>query len=388
MLFSTAPGRGLSPAHSRALDGLRALAILLVLLVHSPRQGAPAAYLAVTRYGWTGVDLFFVLSGFLIGGQLLASAGTRPGSWLWQFYGRRLLRILPAYLATVAVYFLVRPLREDESARLSLLRYLTFTMNFAHEGGNFTHAWSLCIEEQFYLLMPLGVMLLKGWLRPWQVVSIAGLLLAGGILLRLGLWSHYLGPRPSEALVRAGFWKWIYFPTWSRLDGLLAGVLLASVRHAQPSVWSAWRAAPRRWAGGALLLLALGAFLVPRCRSLWGAALVFPVLALGFGSLMVFALSPPGERLLGRVPGSSLLARLAYSLYLTHRLAFNAVDALLTPHGVSAYHPLRILTSAAAILLFAAALHWAVERPFLRLRDRWVPAPPSTASPSRPWAFR
>ncbi|MFL5353208.1 acyltransferase family protein [Archangium sp.] len=373
MSFVAAPdaSRPLDPLHAPGLDTLRALAILLVLCFHYPREGAPAWFAQLARFGWTGVDLFFVLSGFLIGRQLLAplAAGERP-QW-GTFCLRRLLRVLPAYWGVLAIYAFLPDAREQDSMA-PLSSFLVFTQNLALEGGAFSHAWSLCIEEQFYVVLPLLVFALAGRVR-WRgvVVLVLGIILLG-IAIRMGLWWLHLEAPPPDASPGRLYRRWIYYPTWNRMDGLLAGVVLALVWTFRPALWSRWVRAPL----GALLLTALCLGLAgPLCsdnRTLASCALVFPLLSLGFAALVVLAQTEPGARVLGRVPGARWLASVTYCVYLSHKLVLHAVHETLATYGMGTYHPLTVLTSAGCVLSAAALLHLGVERPFLRLRERWA----------------
>lgn len=144
-------------AHLPGLDLLRAIAILLVFAYHASVFFAhPAELRSWAAFGWTGVDLFFVLSGFLITSQLLEVQARGPIN-LTGYFLKRGFRILPAYWLVLAVYFLIPAWRETESPA-PLWKYLTFTQNLGLDTVNnrtFSHAWSLCIEEQFYLALPL-----------------------------------------------------------------------------------------------------------------------------------------------------------------------------------------------------------------------------------------
>ena len=144
------------------LDLLRAIAILWVMTYHALILGLIAPN-EVARFGWMGVDLFFALSGFLIGGQLfkpIARGGKlEPGT----FYARRLFRTVPTYLVVLALYFTV-PMFRERPGLGPLWQYLTFTQNLFvdfYRVKAFSHVWSLCVEEQFYLIAPLVVMLLR-----------------------------------------------------------------------------------------------------------------------------------------------------------------------------------------------------------------------------------
>ncbi len=142
------------------LDLLRAAAIAIVMLYHVTSYGPRLP--DVVEFGYMGVDLFFVLSGFLIGGQLLQPyAEGRAPRWSG-FFVRRAFRVLPAYLVVVALYFAFPGVRESPNIQ-PLWQFLTFTQNIFPDyfrARALSHAWSLCIEEHFYLLLPPIVWLL------------------------------------------------------------------------------------------------------------------------------------------------------------------------------------------------------------------------------------
>jgi peptidoglycan/LPS O-acetylase OafA/YrhL len=252
-------------ASSRAAgpDLLRALAILLVMLWHLPRPATPAGLEGLKQYSWAGVDLFFVLSGYLIGTQLFVRLARGQRLSLRDFYLKRAFRILPAFLVVLAVYVFLPSLRENPTLQAPW-RFLTFTMNFGLDyrvTGGFTQAWSLCVEEHFYLVFPLLVLLLSRlrW-QGWLVLLMCGVLF-GGMLLRGTLWREALTGPLAEG-VTAGlsptYLKVIYYPTYCRLDGLLFGVLLAAFKAFKPDQWR--RYVDPRWAlvgGVATLALAV-----------------------------------------------------------------------------------------------------------------------------------
>src|SRR6185503_14173391 len=164
------------------LDLLRAIAIGWVMLYHASLYGlAPSGNWPVD-FGWMGVDLFFVLSGFLIASQLLRpwARGDRPD--YRRFVARRLFRTIPAYSVVLAIYVLI-PAARDRDHMQPLWTFVTFTQNFTIHtppAQAFSHAWSLCVEEQFYLVFPLAVALLG--LRPSvtkTVIAILAVLIFG-----------------------------------------------------------------------------------------------------------------------------------------------------------------------------------------------------------------
>ncbi|MEI8326227.1 MAG: acyltransferase, partial [Betaproteobacteria bacterium] len=145
------------PDRLPGLDLLRSIAIIWVMMFHSFLLGGLGPdWSWLSRFGWMGVDLFFVLSGFLIGTQVLTplAQGTRLS--YTDFYLRRALRILPAYWTVLLLYAAWPALREGPGMEPSW-KFLTFFLNLSIDYGRntaFSHAWSLCIEEHFYWLFP------------------------------------------------------------------------------------------------------------------------------------------------------------------------------------------------------------------------------------------
>jgi peptidoglycan/LPS O-acetylase OafA/YrhL len=167
------------------------------------------------------------------------------------------------------------------------------------------------------------------------------------------------------------YWKWVYSPTWNRMDGLLAGVILALVHVFRPVVWDRWRRFPL---GSGLLALVLLSIAWPLCaanKTLLGCAVLFPVLSAGFAALLVFAASDAGARSIGRVPGARWLASVTYCMYLTHELIKDLVLDEMEKLGRGPFHPATVLAFIGCLLAVSALLHVAIERPFLRLREHW-----------------
>jgi len=378
------------------LDTLRSLAILSVLVYHvqvfhgfafNGTGTLPEALVPAARLCWMGVDLFFVLSGYLIGSQLFRpyAAGHSPS--LWSFYRNRLFRVLPAYAVVLALYYALPVWNEDPGHLSPPWQYLTFTFNlFVDYSRNhaFSHVWSLCIEEHFYLALPLIAlaMMRKPSLRKTAAV-LAGLVFLG-ILIRAFVLFHTL--RPLDAAGESfglEYMERIYYPTYSHFDGLLAGVALALVKTFRPLWWSALMRHGHSLTGLGLALTGIAIYLFKdRFESVSGASAFgtvfgFPILSLGLGLLVASALSRNGL-LRFKVPGARLIATLAYSLYLTHKELIHLVDdnfPVLAQAGRLQWMGLY----AVACLVVASALYLAVERPFLLLRDRVRKTPPNTS---------
>src|SRR5437868_9638565 len=269
------------------LDLLRALAIIVVVIYHAALFGFKLPG-RVDRFGWIGVDLFFVLSGYLIGGQLLAPLARDRRINLGRFFARRALRIMPAYFAILAVYFLLPPWREYPEMSQPLWKFLLSVQNIALHGGTaFSHAWSLAVEDQFYLVLPLLLLVL--YPRPRASVIIACIIIFGGIALRTILAFQNL---TEMGVSFRGFQAWIYYPTWTRLDPLVLGVALAAVQRFRPGWWHAlMENATWIWAAG-LAAIACGLYIGEKQLTVAACVWQLPLIAIGMAAFLVCVVSP------------------------------------------------------------------------------------------------
>jgi peptidoglycan/LPS O-acetylase OafA/YrhL len=357
------------------LDTLRALAVTLVVLHHYTLFVSRADTFGwVGEMGWAGVDLFFALSGYLIGNQIFAALRSPGGLALPRFYARRLLRTLPNFYAVLALY-LWWPAWRGSPPLLPLWKYLSFTQNILLEPGTaFSHAWSLCIEEQFYLALPACAVLCAALGRrgvaarwAWPLFAAA---FAGGIAVRAHIWLD----APHGVGRLHFYYQHVYYATLCRADELLAGVALAYARHHSPAAWR------RLLVGGTALLgagVAAGALaFVLFLRDHYGDAVTvfgYPLLALSCALLIGAALAPGSPLHGARVPGAGALARWSYGIYLTHKSVCIMVAARLAGSGYGAGHPLTIACALGASLAAGWLLYRVVETPFMRLRERFVP---------------
>ena len=364
-------------SHGRlpGLDLLRAIAILWVMVYHAWIIGFIPASVPLADYGWVGVDLFFALSGYLIGGQLFAPLAAGQPLQVGRFYVRRLLRTVPAYLVVVALYFTVPAFSERPEVQ-PLWQFLTFTENLFIQVDHwkaFSHVWSLCVEEQFYLIAPVLIWFAMRKPRTWKAVAIISAVVLGGMVLRGYLWVHELAPIVD---VTAGpnsynrrFVELIYYPTWTRLDDLVAGVVLAMIKAFRPAMWAS---VVRRantlalfgatTATAAIWLMEFNPAFVP-------IVFGYPLLALGLACLVASAAAPQGILGRYRVPGAGPVAAMAYSLYLTHKQAYHLVQLALGAQLDDSQLLAPVILGSAAFAM-GAFLYVGVERPFLRLRDR------------------
>jgi len=364
-------------AHVPALDGLRGVAVLLVLAFHFAHidgEGGTVerALLGATRSGWAGVDLFFVLSGFLITGILLDARGS--AGFFRAFYLRRVLRIFPLYFAYLAVLFFALPAlvpaldvrRETQGWLWTYLGNVLFAREGGFQASPYTgHFWSLAVEEQFYLLWPFLV-----WLLPRRRLAALCLGLVGGAFaLRFAI--HRTTFNATAA----------YVLTPARMDALAMGALVA-IAAREPAWWPrVRRSAPWVLAGAAAAVAAAwagqgGFFGGDPVVQVWA----FGPLAAGFAALLVLALDGSGSSRVARGlsrPALRTAGKYSYGLYVLHYPVFLAIEgAGLTSATLAGRLGGRLagvaaFAAIAGTVTFAGALlSWhLLEKRFLRWKD-------------------
>ncbi|SIO13688.1 acyltransferase family protein [Chitinophaga niabensis] len=354
------------------LDHLRALAIITVLFYHYRMFKHPEWIDDVMGFGWTGVDLFFVLSGYLISSQLFASIAVAKPISLPEFFIKRFFRIIPAYLVVLAIYFLVPAFHEKE-ALPPLWKFLTFTQNFDFDikhFGTFSHVWSLCVEEHFYLLFPLALITIVYFNATKRGGAFLSGLLLFGFAARLFTWYTLVAPDAGNDTFGITWYKQIYYPTYNRLDGLLAGVSIAALFTFKPSA--------KEWItkyGNVTLVLGFivltGAwFLCEDQKSFYASIFGFPLVAAGYGLLVVAALSPNCVLYKYNSRFTAWIAKLSFGLYLIHKGVMHVIQPLLAKMNIEPKGNLMFLLCLAGTILAALVLYKTVEEPFLRLRQR------------------
>jgi peptidoglycan/LPS O-acetylase OafA/YrhL len=334
------------------LDSARGLAILLVLLYHGiapPVSGdlSPGGrvLLEISRRGWVGVDLFFVLSGFLITGILIDSRDRQD--YYRRFYVRRVLRILPAFYATLIVLFIGGWI----SWRFSMLSIL-FLANSTPLVGipmQYGPLWSLAVEEHFYMLWPAIV----------RKVAVRGLMLSSATIV---VATPIL--RAIDFIKTGEPANWVRLYTWFNLDGLALGALLA-VWLRMPSfgrVQLRRVALPLLVAGIAVFIMILGHPLAEAALSTTASNIA----SAGLLSSMLLAGTNRWATLVDR-PFLKFLGFISYGLYLIHVLAFRLTDILLS-------HPLAALSStgrptAAMLVRFIAGSALAISVAYVSRRS-------------------
>jgi len=363
-----------------ALDGIRGLAVLTVMMSHFerflPNAAAVAPLKTLFAYGWSGVDLFFVLSGFLITGILMQTKTSL--NYFRSFYARRVLRIFPIYYATLVVVFAVIaivPGIQNVPPADQRWTYFAYLENWiplwtgAWPPNVLGHFWSLAVEEQFYLVWPLCVLLLtqRGVLRAAVALSLVALALRC-------IWVAHSGATPAVML-------W----TLPRMDSLLVGAI-AAVFFARG-----------QWKDGRMLtgicLTSLGAFAAGVVATAWGkepaasfgfvSTIGYTLLAVGFGALVLGAAYGDGRpglvQRVFRERWLSLVGKYSYGMYVYHVPLLGICELVIYRHlpqalrddpafGLAYVAFLTVGTYAVAAISFRF-----VEAPILRLKRHFEP---------------
>ena len=339
-------------ARNRSLDVLRAVAVVAVLVFHFVES--PFA-----EHGWMGVDLFFVLSGFLVAGLLFDELSRRGTVRPFRFLARRGFKIYPAFWLMVAVSVVFGP----PARMLTVACELLFFQNYGP--GLWVHTWSLAVEEHFYLLVAAAFAWRGIFSRLDTPRRQVGAFVGGLVAV--------LASRIVTFVVIPARYKLVFFGTHVRLDALLFGTLLAwLVRH--PAYGPRMKAyvAVRRAPLAALALLALVPAVVLGRQHWFVITFGLTMVYLGCGCLLLVALS---VQLTGPVSRAlAWLGRSSYSIYLWHLPVHVLLVPALAAHGLVpaswGKEPAVALVAALAIGVLGTRL---IEDPVLGLRDRVVP---------------
>ncbi len=379
-----------------ALDLLRGVAILLVLIRHMPvrprpREGVSEFILeALTRVGWTGVDLFFVLSGFLISGLLFQEYDRTGGLDVKKFWLRRGFKIWPAYFAAygltmAALSFAGAAATAHPADALNSWRYawpnLVFVQNYLPEVYRWPHSWSLAVEEHFYLALPICLALFArlssrrraaGTRGRFEGLPLACAAVCAATLLLRVLLSQRAGTTVSH----------LYYPTHVRADALCFGVLLGYTYRYRRELFA--RIARQRTALllAAPLLLVI-AVVLPLEKSGFTQTAGLTVFYLAYGGLVVIAADRPDWGRTGPRPfvwAARSLAALgvySYTTYLAHSVVYRLPGIRFVRGWVFDLLGERVWSD--RLLFWALSIGGGVllshlcERPFLRLRSRLLP---------------
>jgi peptidoglycan/LPS O-acetylase OafA/YrhL len=364
--------------------GLRVLAIVSVVQFHVTEvlgvyeKMLTRDWVASSMTVFFGMDLFFVLSGFLIGSILLRSLddGNRT-KMLRRFYLRRMFRTFPAYYVVLGTLILIKGLTPLQRHHLPFeIAYLTNFMPLSPKDVVMPWGWSLALEEQFYLIVPVLFFILA-WIKSDRArIGLLVVLWAsalGGrlyVLYRYSPWSDY------------DIWLAVYFRTFTRFDTLVAGILLAYANYRYKDPIARWLEHPFHRAQ--LSVIALSCLWVLIRPWMFGADHLQLVRMFAWGSITsvmyfcVALLLLNGAGWINRILSAHIFRRIAtlgYGIYLVHFPLLNAVVAPVS-RALNRHLPIVIVWPFAVALALVAslaasyALHLLVEKPAMRIRER------------------
>jgi peptidoglycan/LPS O-acetylase OafA/YrhL len=361
-----------------ALDGLRSAAIGLVLFYHltpghDSNHGLRTLPFKIADIGWIGVDLFFVLSGFLITSKLIAAR--RDSHRFRDFYARRALRIFPLYYGVLLLIILIVPLVSRSIPVDPLPRQLPFWLYYTNfvraplaieRYVTIWHFWSLAVEEQFYLLWPAAVFLLsnRAGIRLCLGITLASPILRLALAMHGASWitTYAWTPSRAEGLALGALIAFAYAERWERRR-LVAIAAIGFAFSVPLLAWAAWR----DLAGWVETTITSTIGIVVR-TALPAAAAWFSV------SLLITALEcrPISRLLSGRI--QEAVARYSYGLYVFHYMLYLPLCALLLPHlagwSPNAAATLFFVIATALAMLLAIVSYHTLEVFFLSLKSR------------------
>jgi peptidoglycan/LPS O-acetylase OafA/YrhL len=352
------------------LDFLRGVAILAVMAYHFhtvPVQN-PVAHgfeSVAKRAGWIGVDLFFVLSGFLVGGLLVQELLKTDGLRIGRFLLRRMMKIWPAYY----IYLLFQIALRRHPLGTFVWQNILNVQNYA--GTSLDHTWSLAVEEHFYLLLPPFLLLLyrTRWLRERMIPILAGCCL---LVLCVRVVSVYL--------LRGGDPQWV---THARIDSLLFGVLLSWIFYTDRARFDRWISYRVPMAVIALSGLLFGIYEGRHTPLMWSFG--YTVVYLAMGALLLL-----GYGYEGNVTDSfpyRLVAAIgvySYGIYLWHLSVRDPLSRICSHLPASTQWGALLISQYCAAIILGILTTKAVEFPMLRLRDRLFPRGPASLPPAHP----
>ena len=340
------------------LDFIRGIAILLVLHFHFSSSDVfiySFPELPLVNFGWAGVDLFFVLSGFLVGGLLCREWAETGSVDAMSFLKRRAFKIWPGYYALIAAYVVMRKQPLNTFLWPNLLNVQNYT------GSTISHSWSLAIEEHFYLMLSLVIW----WCASRSVTTRAFLKTTLIVIVVVATYRTFLAVNARD----------FFFPTHTRMDALLMGVVLAVLFRFYKPRFLELQAKTILW------VFVLAAAIVVLFRFPQFSKTGVQIIAADLGSVaLIMLLYKPGRE---HAFAYNMVARIgaySYGIYLWHTSITTPAMAVVDRLGLPwLQYPVRL----AAAILVGVLMTKLIEAPFLRLREKMVPSsrrPPVVAA--------
>lgn len=353
-------------SHYPGLDGLRGVAILLVILYHN------FGFIPFFNYGWLGVDLFFVLSGFLITEILLDTRNA--ANYFRNFYTRRILRIFPLYYLVLILFIMVFPLFKHFPYNLDFYtnnqvwfwfyvqNWLLIVKDWNNNAGLLNHFWSLAVEEQFYIVWPFLILMVK---KPRHLFTLTLALLIAVIVARTLIWMN-----------KSDFPAYGNLFLFTRIDGILIGAMLALVKQFNYQFLKKYAFLVTFSLAGINFLF----YFINRTQQFsfpYWAIVGYTTFAAMF-AMLAFETIDRGNRLLNAILNNSLLrftGKISYGFYIFHwpvyLLLYEITDRWVRTFITFSEKSITLAASALLTLmafLVAVISYYGFERYFLRLK--------------------
>lgn len=358
----------------RNLNTFRALAILLGLIWNfmQTSKSTPSFSYLLSTGPWGGANPLFLISGYLLGNQLLSRLSSNANISFFKFYCRRAFKTWPNYFILILFFLLFTDFFKKSNSN-NLINFLTFTQNFNLTNSPLSHTWSLCIEEHFYLLLPFLIILF--FKKRFSKLPLVFFLftVALGMFLRNQIWITNIKNSGLESFQI--YFNSIYYLTYCRLDGLIIGVGLAYLKNFKSSLWTKLIIQANKFFILGLFCCIIGFLLQVHRTNQVSAIFLFPIISFGFGSLLISALNPNSFFSLIKIPKSNLIAILSYALYIVHKpveyLISNFLIRYNLPFGLELVFSLFLCFVIS--FLCSYILYILVEKPCLQLRNKFFP---------------
>lgn len=342
----------------QGLDLLRAIAITMVMLIHGAKLGKDniKSLEYVLFYGWTGVDLFFVLSGYLIAGQIFS---TKDSGSLFQkiklFWFKRWTRTVPLYYVVLFFYIVVKPMLGFKF-NATIWPYFFFLQNYI-DIGDFVQTWSLCIEEQFYLVFPLVYFIFFKKNR-WPIFWLSLVFLSYAYRLKSGYQLDW------NFISRKDLAHTIEFLPIGHFDGIAMGIFLASTE----SHWShfAHKFKMVLWGAGTVLFIWACSTVDPYFPNGHYAAHVYLLVSLAFSMFLMAACTTSINESLYRV--IKPIALYSYGIYLWNSL----IERFMARYTVNLHWILAVIIFWILTLSISKATYYLIELPVIKWRNRLI----------------
>lgn len=349
-----------------SLDVMRSLAVLFIVLYHyeGPFLSESNFAHAIKSGLWVGVDIFFVLSGYLISSQLLKSfENIDTRSVLTQFYLKRAFRILPNYFFVLALHIIVAV---KAGISVDYFKYFLFIQNLS-EMKMFIPSWSLCVEEHFYIFFPI-VLLAAFKLSQKSLFYFSMCSILVSFLIRIVI-AFFV--RKEVGGFHAEDWlATFYYPTYTRLDGLFMGVFISVLQSKFPMIWQFCAKKYKIFGVSGLMIFCLSYDLIIDRWSLQAQIFTYLFLAISFGCLLIYALNTS----LRAYHFFTFTSNISYSMYLMFYFSQLCLFIVLRKFNLELPSFLHFAAYISLTYLMSFVLYSLCEKPFLLLRKRIIEA--------------